>query len=169
MSRRRRAQALAACASLLVLLAATPVTQGLYSDPAYQLKCVQQWMAGESPNINTLVHPDERDRTCYFDESFRQSEDIEMWLRLALVGHVTFAGIPTVLTEYRIAGGGLSAQVERQYAALLRLDPIDIVGLPVIGHREHAEGIGLQQQQRIDRHRFKGLANVAPARQPRLT
>ena len=68
-----------------------------------------------------FAHPQEPGRTCYFDESFRQSEDIEMWLRLALVGRVRFAGIPTVLTEYRIAGGGLSAQVARQYEAWKRV------------------------------------------------
>ena len=60
-------------------------------------------------------HPLEPERQCYFDESLRQSEDIEMWLRLALVGDVGFAGIPPALTEYRVGGGGLSSQVVRQY------------------------------------------------------
>ena len=55
------------------------------------------------------------DRICYFDETLRQSEDIEMWLRLALVGGEMFAGIPPALTEYRVGGGGLSSQVVRQY------------------------------------------------------
>ena len=66
-------------------------------------------------------HPDEPARTCWFDESFRQSEDIEMWLRLALVGRVRFEGIQIVLTEYRVGGSGLSAQIERQYATWLRV------------------------------------------------
>ncbi len=60
-------------------------------------------------------HPLEPERICYFDESLRQSEDIEMWLRLALVGDVGFGGIPPALTEYRVGGGGLSSQVVRQY------------------------------------------------------
>ncbi|HZU64018.1 MAG TPA: glycosyltransferase [Novosphingobium sp.] len=60
-------------------------------------------------------HPTEPGRTCFFDESLRQSEDIECWLRLALIGKVRFAGIAPALTEYRVAGGGLSAQVLRQY------------------------------------------------------
>lgn len=60
-------------------------------------------------------HPTERSRMCYFDETLRQSEDIEMWLRLALVGRVQFGGIAPALTEYRVSGGGLSAQVVRQY------------------------------------------------------
>ena len=59
--------------------------------------------------------PGETGRTCWFDESLRQSEDIECWLRLALIGGVKFAGISPALTEYRVSGGGLSAQVVRQY------------------------------------------------------
>ncbi len=64
-------------------------------------------------------HPDERGRLCFFDESLRQSEDIEMWLRLALLGRVRFEGIAPALTEYRIGGGGLSSQVVRQYQSWL--------------------------------------------------
>ncbi len=62
-----------------------------------------------------FAHPDEPSRLCHFDESLRQSEDIECWLRLALVGKVEFAGIAPALTEYRVARGGLSAQIVRQY------------------------------------------------------
>jgi hypothetical protein len=64
-----------------------------------------------------FAHPDDRTRPCWFDESLRQSEDIEMWLRLSLAGGVRFEGIAPVLTEYRIGGGGLSAQILRQYEA----------------------------------------------------
>lgn len=77
---------------------------------------------GSSPVIRrealesvAFPHPAEPGRTCYFDETLRQSEDIEMWLRLAVVGDVHFAGIPPALTEYRVGGGGLSSQVVRQY------------------------------------------------------
>ncbi|WP_353228022.1 glycosyltransferase [Novosphingobium sp.] len=62
-----------------------------------------------------FAHPDDRTRPCWFDESLRQSEDIEMWLRLSLTGGVRFEGIAPVLTEYRVGGGGLSAQILRQY------------------------------------------------------
>jgi len=54
---RLRAQLVAAGASLLAILAATQVFQGIYSDPAYQLKAVQQKLAGESPSINIRVSP----------------------------------------------------------------------------------------------------------------
>src|SRR5438045_5161788 len=54
---RVRAQLAAAASSLLVVLAATPVFQGIYSDPAYQLKAVQQKLSGESPSINVRISP----------------------------------------------------------------------------------------------------------------
>ena len=70
----------------------------------------------EALDTIAFAHPAEPTRQCWFDESLRQSEDIECWLRLALIGKVTFEGIAPALTEYRIGGGGLSAQVVRQYA-----------------------------------------------------
>ncbi len=66
-------------------------------------------------------HPDDPKRLCYFDESFRQSEDIELWVRLALLGRCKFDGIKPLLTEYRIMPGGLSANVIRQYETWLRM------------------------------------------------
>lgn len=60
-------------------------------------------------------HPHDFGRTCWFDEALRQSEDIEMWLRMAVAGKVRFAGIAPALTEYRIGSAGLSSQVLRQY------------------------------------------------------
>lgn len=60
-------------------------------------------------------HPDEPDRICWFDESFRQSEDIELWLRLSAQHGCIFEGIEGLLTDYRIIGGGLSANVVRQF------------------------------------------------------
>jgi len=40
--------------------------------------------------------------------------------------------------------------VDRQYAALLGFDPIDVVGRATVRHREDTDGIGAQQQVRID-------------------
>lgn len=60
-------------------------------------------------------HPREPARTCWFDESFRQSEDIELWLRMSAGAGCTFEGIAGLLTDYRILGGGLSANMVRQY------------------------------------------------------
>jgi hypothetical protein len=58
---RARAWIVALAASLLVVLATTRVHQGLYADPATQLKAVQQRLAGESTSINRLVQPDAGD------------------------------------------------------------------------------------------------------------
>ena len=55
-------------------------------------------------------------RSWYFDETFRQSEDIECWMRIALSTDWAFEGIPGLLTHYRINAGGLSAATERQLA-----------------------------------------------------
>lgn len=65
-------------------------------------------------------HPSEPRRTCWFDESFRQSEDIEMWLRMALRHNCRFEGIQGLLVDYRIIGGGLSARIPQQFDAWQR-------------------------------------------------
>lgn len=53
------------------------------------------------------------DRICWFDESFRQSEDVECWLRLVDRG-CQFGFVDAALTLYRVNGSGLSANVEKQ-------------------------------------------------------
>jgi glycosyltransferase involved in cell wall biosynthesis len=60
-------------------------------------------------------HPEDFLRLCYFDEAFRQSEDIELWVRLALTLDCKFEGISPPLTEYRIVAAGLSANIVRQF------------------------------------------------------
>jgi len=60
-------------------------------------------------------HREDSKRICYFDESFRQSEDIELWVRMALASPYQFEGIGGLLTRYRIIGGGLSANIVAQY------------------------------------------------------
>jgi glycosyltransferase involved in cell wall biosynthesis len=60
-------------------------------------------------------HPDDANRPCFFDEAFRQSEDIELWTRMAVIGGARFEGIAPLLTDYRVAAGGLSANMIRQY------------------------------------------------------
>ena len=55
-------------------------------------------------------------RVCWFDESFRQSEDIELWTRLAATTAWRIEGIAPALTLYRVNDTGLSANVEKQLA-----------------------------------------------------
>ena len=60
-------------------------------------------------------------RDWVFDETFRQSEDIECWLRLCLTTDWTLEGVPGLLTEYRISDGGLSARTDAQLASWERM------------------------------------------------
>ena len=54
------------------------------------------------------------DYSCYFDENFRQSEDIECWLRILATTSWKMEGIPEPLTFYRLNHGGLSANLLKQ-------------------------------------------------------
>jgi len=56
-------------------------------------------------------------RKMYFNESLRQSEDIEFWTRIALTTQWQFAGIAAPLTYYRVNDSGLSADLEKQFAS----------------------------------------------------
>lgn len=66
-------------------------------------------------------HPNDAKRICYFDESFRQSEDIEAWVRIALTSPYKFEGIEGLLTRYRIISAGLSANIVAQYQSWNRM------------------------------------------------
>jgi glycosyltransferase involved in cell wall biosynthesis len=83
---------------------------------------------GSAPVIRKAVFEDiahrptsEKTRDWYFDETFRQSEDIECWLRIALTTEWQFEGIEGDLTRYRITAGGLSAATDLQLAAWERM------------------------------------------------
>ncbi len=68
-----------------------------------------------------FMHPSTIGRKCWFDEEFRQSEDIELWIRLAVKHDVVFAGIEGLLTDYRILSGALSANVVKQYLSWTKM------------------------------------------------
>ena len=72
-------------------------------------------------DLAAFPHSEEPTRTCWFDESFRQSEDIELWIRLAVKHGVAFAGIDRLLTDYRIIPGALSANVVKQYLSWTKM------------------------------------------------
>jgi glycosyltransferase involved in cell wall biosynthesis len=55
------------------------------------------------------------EETWYFDESFRYSEDIECWMRIAVQTSWAFEGIGEPLTLYRVVNGGLSANTVKMY------------------------------------------------------
>lgn len=60
-------------------------------------------------------HRPGQNRPEFFDETFRQSEDIECWVRIALTTDWEFCGIAEQLTAYRVAESGLSADVIKQF------------------------------------------------------
>ncbi len=83
---------------------------------------------GSAPVLRRAVLEDiayrphhEPSRDWYFDETFRQSEDVECWMRIALSTDWVFEGIPGLWTHYRIATGGLSAATDRQLASWERM------------------------------------------------
>jgi glycosyltransferase involved in cell wall biosynthesis len=57
----------------------------------------------------------EVERDWWFDETMRQSEDIDAWMRFALASDWKIEGIEGLLTRYRIQSGGLSANLSKQY------------------------------------------------------
>ena len=60
-------------------------------------------------------------RLWFFDETFRQSEDIECWLRLALTTDWGVEGVSGHLTKYRVSSAGLSANTDRQLLSWERM------------------------------------------------
>ncbi len=62
----------------------------------------------------------------YFDESLRQSEDVDCWTRIALLTGTQFQYIDKPLSCYRLNNEGLSADVDKQFetwsALLIKLE-----------------------------------------------
>lgn len=77
---------------------------------------------GSAPVIRHQVFEDIRFRAnfhgaeedCYFDDRFRQSEDIECWIRISIQTQWQFEGLPEALTLYRVNDSGLSANLFKQ-------------------------------------------------------
>lgn len=72
-------------------------------------------------DVAFMIDAPEGRRLCWFDERFRQSEDIELWVRIAATTAWRFEGIAGEETLYRVSTGGLSANVERQLASWYRM------------------------------------------------
>ncbi|BAZ13311.1 family 2 glycosyl transferase [Calothrix sp. NIES-4071] len=66
----------------------------------------------EAIKFQDNLHGTESD--CYFDEKFRQSEDIECWIRISVQTNWLLEGIPEALTLYRVTSSGLSANLLQQ-------------------------------------------------------
>jgi len=107
-------------------------------------------------------HPaGEAARAWYFDERFRQSTDVECWLRLALQTDWKIAGIPGLLCDYRINHGGLSANVVRQYETWEKVAELAWRIDPAFARREVPRARGYQLRylaRRAVSMRERGLA-----------
>ncbi|MEP7705691.1 glycosyltransferase [Paraglaciecola sp. 25GB23A] len=68
-------------------------------------------------DIATYGKGSDRQRRMYFNETLKQSEDIELWTRIALNTQWQFEGIAAALTYYRVNDGGLSANLTRQFSS----------------------------------------------------
>ena len=88
----------------------------------------------------------------WFDETFRQSEDIECWLRIALLTRWRFEGVAGYLTIYRINAGGLSANILKQYESWTRVR--DKVCL-------YARGFGRMWANRAEGYQLRYLSRRA--------
>ena len=87
------------------LLCRNPIGNGsapVIRRQVFEAICFQDNLHGEVENF-------------YFDENFRQSEDIECWLRIAAETPWQIEGIPEALTLYRVDGEGLSANLFKQF------------------------------------------------------
>jgi glycosyltransferase involved in cell wall biosynthesis len=80
----------------------------------------------------------------WFDDSFRQSEDIECWLRISLTTPWQIEGIAEALTLYRVNSGGLSANIEKQYASWQRVIDKTTTYAPDLIQRHGARARGYQ-------------------------
>ena len=93
-------------------------------------------------DIEFTIDAVEGARSCWFDESFRQSEDIECWSRIASLTNWRFEGLAQELTLYRVSTGGLSANVERQFETWCRMrDKINAINPALVarcGNRSEA-------------------------------
>lgn len=114
------------CCSAFIDEAGTPL--GIYQTPKLtgitipNLLCRNPISNGSAPVIRKEVFEEIKFQEnlygtvedFYFDDSFRASEDIECWFRIAIKTDWKLEGIPEALTLYRVNSGGLSASVFKQ-------------------------------------------------------
>lgn len=99
-----------------------PKLTGITAD---HLLCRNPIGNGSAPVIRRAVFDDiafeatlyDEPETYYFDDRFRQSEDIECWIRIASLTPWKIEGLTEALTLYRLNSGGLSANIPKQLAS----------------------------------------------------
>ena len=88
----------------------------------------------------------------YFDEDFRQSEDIECWFRIASQTHWQIEGINQALTLYRVNEKGLSANITKQLDSWEKL---------ITKHRHLAPDLVCRQEDTARAYQLRYLARRA--------
>lgn len=63
-------------------------------------------------------HPTHPGEYCYFDPELANVEDVECWVRIATITSWQMAGLPEVLTQYRLNSQSASAKIDKHFAAL---------------------------------------------------
>ncbi len=89
------------------LMCRNPVGNG--SAPVIRLRVLEEIAVHDDRFGVTEAH--------YFDDQFRQSEDIECWIRIAATTRWHFEGLSAPLTHYRLNPASLSADIPRQLAS----------------------------------------------------
>jgi glycosyltransferase involved in cell wall biosynthesis len=102
------------------------------------------------------------DRTCWFDETFRQSEDIECWTRIAATTQWRFAYIDAPLTDYRVNSAGLSANTAQQLATWRRFRAKVADYAPGL-ERTHGDTAEAYQLRYLARRAIRSAATPSPA------
>lgn len=89
--------------TLLDLLCRTPIGNG--SVPVIRRAVLD--------DIQFTVHTGQTEEKCYFnpDRNLHPSEDVECWMRIALLTNWKIEGIPEALTLYRVNSRGFSANL----------------------------------------------------------
>ena len=148
---------------------------GLQQSPAdrpigiAELFCRNPVGNGSSPVIRRAAldaiafFDDTRGRLCWFDESFRQSEDIECWMRIAATTPWRFACVAAPLTDYRITSGGLSANIEKQLATWRRFRD-KVKGYAPALEAEHGPRAEAYQLRYLARRAVKSADGTVAAR-----
>jgi glycosyltransferase involved in cell wall biosynthesis len=102
------------------------------------------------------------ERVCWFDESYRQSEDIECWTRIAAMTIWQFGFIDAELTDYRVNSTGLSANTELQLATWRRFRAKVKAYAPHL-ERAHGNRAEAYQLRYLARRAVRGSAAASPA------
>lgn len=126
--------------------------------------------------FNAIAHtpPHESGREWYFDETFRQSGDIECWLRIALSTNWDFEGVPGLLTRHRVAAGvsangdGAFCAWERMVTKLTPLQPGFFAAHAPAARAYRLRDLARRAIGALDRDRARGLTRdwLAASRRP---